>query len=366
MAASAPPRYGLIQIEPTSQCNLRCQTCLRASNPEQWQERDLPFSLFRQVSKEFKQADTIHLQGWGEPLILGSFIRYLKTAKENGCRVSFTTNGQVMKRELAVSLVRSGVDAITFSIAGASAETQDPLRGSGSFVRLQASISILAAAKRKLHSQTPVLAVSYLLTPTTIEELPGAVRWCGKQGISLLAGVHLTHAANAEQQRLQLFPTNDRHIRKLIRKAHIRALFAGVRLELPPLQPTMVPVCAKNPVHNLSIAADGSVAPCVFLNTPLSSPVQWQGKNRSIGPAPYAFGNIFQQRLKDIWNKSAYKEFRISFIKRQRLYQQALARVGYDMNGIEQLELAKRKIRKGFADNPAPLPCRQCPKLCGY
>ena len=366
MATSAPPRYGLIQIEPTSRCNLRCQTCLRASNPEQWRERDLPFTLFRHLSKEFKQADTIHLQGWGEPLILGSFIRYLEAAKESGCRVSFTTNGQIMDKGLAVSLVRSGVDAITFSMAGASAEVQDSLRGAGSFTRLQSSISILTAVKKKMDSTLPVLAVSYLLTPTTIEELPGAVSWCGKQGISLLAGVHLTHAANAEQQRLQLFPTNDRHIRKLIRKAHIRALFAGVRLELPPLQPTMVPVCAKDPVHNLSIAADGSVAPCVFLNAPLSSPVQWQGKNRSTGPTPYAFGNIFQQRLKDIWNKSAYKEFRISFIKRQRLYQQALAGVGYGMDGIEQLERAKRKIKMYFVDNPAPLSCRQCPKLRGY
>ncbi len=366
MATSAPPQYGLIQIEPTSRCNLRCQTCLRASNPEQWQERDLPFTLFRQVSKEFKQADTIHLQGWGEPLVLGSFIRYLEAAKESGCRVSFTTNGQIMDRDLAVSLIRSGVDAITFSMAGASAEVQDPLRGSGSLARLQSSISILAAAKRKLHSQSPVLAVSYLLTPATIEELPGAVRWCGKQGISLLAGVHLTHAADRKQQRLQLFPTNDRRIRNVVRKAHVRALFAGVRLELPPLQPTMAPVCAKDPVHNLSIAADGSVAPCVFLNAPVNSPVRWQEKNRSIGSTPYVFGNISQQRLKDIWNKSAYKEFRLRFLKRQRLYQQALARVGYGMDGIEQLERAKRKIKKYFVDNPAPLSCRQCPKLRGY
>ena len=366
MAAPVPSGYGLIQIEPTSRCNLRCQTCLRASNPGQWQERDLPLSLFRQLSGEFQQAGTIHLQGWGEPLVHGNFIRYLETAKESGCRVSFTTNGQVMEKELALCLVRAGVDAITFSMAGASAEIQDPLRGNGSFARLQSSISILAAARKKLHSKTPVLAVSYLLTPATIGELPQAVRWCGQQGISLLAGVHLTHAANKEQQRLQLFPNSDRRLRNIVRRANFLALFAGVRLELPPLQPTMVPVCAKDPVHNLSIAADGSVAPCVFLNAPVSSPLQWQEKNGSIGSTPHVFGNISQQRLKDIWNSSACKEFRLSFVKRQRLYQQALARVGYDLDATEQLEQAKRKIRKGFADNPAPLPCRQCPKLRGY
>jgi len=366
VATSAPPKYGLIQIEPTSRCNLRCQTCLRASNPEQWRERDLPFTLFRQVSTEFNQADTIHLQGWGEPLVLGSFIWYLETAKKSGCRVSFTTNGQIMDRDLAVSLIRSGVDAVTFSMAGATAGVQDSLRGPGSFARLQSSISILTTAKKELDSKSPVLAVSYLLTPTTVEELPGALGWCGKHDISLLAGVHLTHAANEAQQRLQLFPINDRRIKSLVRKAHVRALFAGIRLELPPLQPTMMPVCAKDPVHNLSIAADGSVAPCVFLNAPVGSPMRWQEKNRSIGSTPYVFGNISQQRLKDIWKKPAYREFRHCFLKRQRLYQQALARVGYDMDGILQLEGAKRKIKKYFVDNPVPSPCRQCPKLCGY
>ena len=366
MATAAPPKYGLIQIEPTSRCNLRCQTCLRASNPEQWRERDLPFTLFRQVSTEFNQADTIHLQGWGEPLVLGSFIWYLEAAKESGCRVSFTTNGQIMDRDLAVSLIRSGVDAVTFSMAGATAGVQDSLRGPGSFARLQSSISILTTAKKELDSKSPVLAVSYLLTSTTVEELPGAVGWCGKHDISLLAGVHLTHAANEEQQSLQLFPTNDRRIKNLVRKAHVRALFAGIRLELPSFQPTMMPVCAKDPVHNISIAADGSVAPCVFLNAPVGSPVRWQGKNRSIGSTPYVFGNISQQRLKDIWNKPAYREFRHCFLKRQRLYRQALARVGYDMDGILQLERAKRKIKRDFIDNPVPSPCRQCPKLCGY
>ncbi len=366
MALFVPSTYGLIQIEPTSRCNLRCRTCLRASNPEQWQERDLPFTLFRHLSKEFKQTDTIHLQGWGEPLVLGSFIRYLETAKKSGCRVSFTTNGQIMDRDLAVSLIRSGVDGITFSMAGATAEVQDPLRGSGSFACLQSSIAILAAAKKNAHSKSPVLGISYLLTPATIKELPRAVSWCRQYGISLLAGVHLTHAADKEQQRLQLFPIHDNRIRNVVRKAHVLALFSGVRLELPPFQPTVAPVCAKNPIHNLSIAADGSVAPCVFLNAPVNSDVQWLGKDRITGSTPYIFGNIKKESLADIWNSTAYREFRSCFVKRQRLYQQALARVGYDMDGIEQLERAKRKIEKDFIDTPAPFPCRQCPKLHGY
>ena len=311
--------------------------------------------------------DTVHLQGWGEPLVLDSFIKYLSLAKKGGCRVSFTTNGQIMDQELALLLLQSGVDAITFSMAGATAEVQDPLRGTGSFARLESSLSMLADVKKKRGRKLPVLAVSYLLTPDTIRELPQAVSWCGKHGVSLLAGVHLTHAADGYRQDLQLFPRSDRQIKHVVRKAHLLALFSGVRLQLPPFHAETTPVCSKDPIHNLSIAADGSVAPCVFLNAPVQDASVDRFDNKGIiGSTPFIFGNIQKESLGEIWNKSEYIQFRRSFIQRVKLYQQALARVGYDLDGIEQLEQAQRKIKKDFVDTPAPFPCRQCRKLCGY
>lgn len=366
LAASATPKYGLLQIEPTSRCNLRCRSCLRASHTKQWLERDLPLSVFQRLSKEFKRTDTVHLQGWGEPLVLDSFTSYLRLAKKGGCRVSFTTNGQIMDQELALLLVQSGVDAITFSMAGATAEVQDPLRGVGSFARLESSLSILADAKKKRGRTSPVLAISYLLTPNTIRELPQAVTWCGKHEISLLAGVHLTHAADSCQQDLQLFPHNDRRLKQYVRKAHLLALLSGIRLQLPSFHAETIPVCSKDPIHNLSIAADGSVAPCVFLNAPMNASVNWLDEERVIGRTPFIFGNIQKESLGNIWNNPEYIQFRKSFMQRVELYQQALSRVGYDLDGIEQLEQAQRRIRKDFIGNPAPFPCRQCRKLRGY
>jgi hypothetical protein len=43
-----------------------------------------------------------------------------------------------------------------------------------------------------------------------------------------------------------------------------------------------------------------------------------------------------------------------------------MARVGYDMDGIEQLERARELIRKSFLNNPPPEPCAGCSKLNGY
>jgi MoaA/NifB/PqqE/SkfB family radical SAM enzyme len=366
LATSDTPKYGLIQIEPTSRCNLRCITCLRSSHPDLWLERDFPRSLFADLEGVFHQTRAVHLQGWGEPLLLDHFISFINIAKKSGCVVSFTSNGSIMDKELAKRLINSGVDGITFSMAGATAATQDQLRGKHSFRRLDATLSTLVAAKKKLRSLTPAIAVSYLLTPATVKELPRAVSWCKKRGVGLLAGVHLTHAASSPQQSLQLFPATSRRTKTLIRWAHLRALFAGVRLELPPMTSTLTPVCSKNPTHNLSIAADGSVSPCVFLNAPMTGSVNWLNNEQIVGSTSFIFGNINNDPLEKIWNRQGYRKFRQCFAGRKEVYQKALARVGYDMDGIEQLEKAKVHIRRAFVDNPVPGPCVGCAKINGY
>jgi len=357
-------RYGSIQIELTSRCTLRCVTCLRSSHAGLWQERDLSIAAFSSLQNIFKNTEGVHLQGWGESLMLQNLDAYITIAKKYGCRVSFTTNGSFMDVEMATRLIRSGVDGITFSMAGGSGEVQDPLRGKKSFEKLDASLSILADVKKKLHSVTPIVAISYLLTPATIIDLSRAVGWCGKRGVSLFAGVHLTHAADKTQQSLQLFPVYGNKYKWIIRRACLQALLAGIQLKMPSLVPSLLPVCSKNPIHNLSIAADGSVAPCVFLNAPMAQSANWMGQGA--GSSPVHFGNITTEPLNEIWNSELYQDFRNCFMHRVTIYQQALARVGYDMDGIEQLERAKEQIRETFSHNPPPEPCADCTKLVGY
>lgn len=322
--------------------------------------------MFSSLQDVFQRTQTVHLQGWGESLLLDDIGWYIRLAKRSGCRVTFTSNGSLMDEDMAHSLVQSGVDGITFSMAGVSAALQDSLRGEHSFAHLESSLVLLAETKKRLHSSTPAIAVSYLLTPDTMPELARGVKWCGKRGVSVLVGVHLTHAADTFQQSLQLFSDTPRRYKGVIWRAHLQAFLSGVRLELPPLAPSVLPVCAKNPTSNLSIAADGSVAPCVFLNAPVARTVSWSGQEGNVGCTPFRFGSIAAESLDTIWNRKPYQEFRNIFAKRIAIYQKALAGVGYDLDGIEQLERAREDINRGFSRNRVPDPCTGCPKLQGY
>ncbi len=365
------PEYGLLQIEPTSRCTLHCTTCLRGSHPSLWQERDLDPDIFQKLKDVFSRTQAVHLQGWGEPLLHPHLISFISLAKTAGSQASFTSNGTIMDDDLAHRLLKSGVDAITFSMAGAGPLTQDSLRGTGSFDLLRRTLTTVSRVKKQLNKKRPVLAISYLLTPETLKDLCRSLLLCRKWGIHLLAGVHLTHAADEKQVKMQLFSVDEKQQpikrqKTAPRLATLLALLCRVELRLPANTPSLLPICDKNPIDNLFIAADGSVSPCVFLNPPISAEFTWLSDCRNAQKIPVRFGNLHQDDLDTLWNQDSYRTFRKEFQRRVEIYQHYLGKVGYDMDGIEQLEQARKTIRKAFHENPPPLPCRGCPKLLGF
>lgn len=117
-----------IQIETTSRCNLACVTCLKPAYEDVWQERDMDERLFSLIQGQLPASSSVHLQEWGEPLLHPDTLSHIKQQKATGAMVSFTTNGTLMDTTVAESLIDSGLDGLTFSIAGNSSSTQDKLR----------------------------------------------------------------------------------------------------------------------------------------------------------------------------------------------------------------------------------------------
>ncbi|RUM33545.1 MAG: hypothetical protein DSY50_08060, partial [Desulfobulbus sp.] len=69
--------------------------------------------------------------------------------------------------------------------------------------------------------------------------------------------------------------------------------------------------------------------------------------------------------MADIWQKQAYREFREVFLKRKFVYDRAMAKVGTDLDGIDQLERAREQIKNAFRTLPVPKWCSSCPKMKG-
>ncbi len=362
------PHYQSIQIELTNRCNLSCKTCIRAISGINLLEQDLSNSAIQVLKPSLKHTDSVHLQGWGESMLLADLPDRIRCFKVMGSKVSFTTSGSSMTSRQAAELVSSGLDSITFSMAGATAALQDDLRNKGSFTRLWQSMQLLHETKQQYGSKTPTMAVSYLLTEESINELPLAVKMCRPLGLSLFAGVHLTHPATARQKALCLFLSRPgQRFRRLIRRAHWHAFWGGMRLQLPQFLPDLTPICDKNPIASCFVAADGSVSPCVFLHPPTSdTPVHWYTNNGHL-PAPVKiFGDLHRESLDQIWQKHEYRDFRKPFKTRLEIYEKKMARVGCGMDAIDKLDVARDFIRKVFLKNPVPDCCHYCSKMEGF
>lgn len=110
--------------------------CARKALIDQWNSLDMTLKTYKKISKFFPYAKSVHLQGWGEPLLHKDVIKMVKMAKKSGCSVSFTTNGTLLTRETSEEVTELGVDVIAVSIAGATRETHEKIRTGSNFEEL--------------------------------------------------------------------------------------------------------------------------------------------------------------------------------------------------------------------------------------
>lgn len=358
-----------IQIETTSRCTLDCITCLKSVYKKSWQEREMGAPLFSRILAQVRhEKPAVHLQGWGEPLGQDDFLSFVRQVKKADMSASFTTNGTVMTENLAESLMATGFDGITFSMAGACSLTQDKLRGVGTFERLCKAITTFASVRARYHGSGTRIAVSYLLTPQSVKELPKAVSWCRRVGVDTFATVNLSQVSSRVQQNLAFIPSKkeSNQYRFLRIRTNMSALFARMELKMRPFYPRLLPVCNKDPLNNLFISATGDVSPCVFLAPPVKNGIVWRWEGLAVWQKNFVMGNVNNLPLKEIWTSKKAEMFREKFKKRKAYYDERLARVSFSMSGSVELETAIGEIKKYFSSHPPPEQCLACAQLYGY
>lgn len=116
-----------------TRCNLRCRHCY--INPEQHGRRRLPIERMERwlaVFAERSPGANLVLLG-GEPTLHPDLPRAVRRARQLGfASITIDTNGYLFNDILSKVTPRE-VDVFSFSLDGATAETNDRIRGKGSF-----------------------------------------------------------------------------------------------------------------------------------------------------------------------------------------------------------------------------------------
>ena len=150
-------------------CNLSCRHCLVSSAP--WvQDWGLPTERFLALIDEAAAlgVERFYFTG-GEPFMRRDIFRLIRAiTEEKGRELILLTNATLLKGEKAQGLEALDRERVRFqvSVDGATAATNDPIRGKGSFTAAVEGLRFLAS----LGFQTSVTTV---VTGSNLAELPG-------------------------------------------------------------------------------------------------------------------------------------------------------------------------------------------------
>ncbi|QGP93916.1 Coenzyme PQQ synthesis protein E [Neomoorella glycerini] len=340
----------VLQLEVTSRCQLECSFCPHTLLQDGWYDTDIRWDVFeRYIVPYLRQVGLIYFQGWGEPLLHPRLFDMLQLAKEQGCRVGFTTNGVLLGPAVLERLVEIQSDILGLSVAGGNQVTHAMLRSGSNLKRLLTNISRLADIKQKQGSPLPKIICSYLMTRRNLHELPAFVELAAGAGADEVVATNLDFTLSPEMEELRAFACPGEVIPEdyllAVQEAEEQAGRLGLSLRVYPLQfnPDVM-VCDAWPLKHIFINSHGEVAPCVYLGLPYKGVVPRYFCRQEAPFTPLNYGKI-TEGLTRVTNNKAAREFKQPFRYR--------------------LDLTKPFL----LDNPEvplpPLPCTNCYKLFG-
>jgi mycofactocin biosynthetic radical S-adenosylmethionine protein MftC len=164
--------------EVTYACNLACAHCLSSSGKRD--PRELTTRESEQVIDELAAMQVFYVNvGGGEPLVRRDFLDLVEYAIERGVGVKFSTNGALLTAGHAARVAAMDYVDVQISLDGATPETNDAVRGSGSYAAARRAMDRLAEAR------FGPFKISAVVTRYNVPELDALEALAGSYGAQL-------------------------------------------------------------------------------------------------------------------------------------------------------------------------------------
>jgi MoaA/NifB/PqqE/SkfB family radical SAM enzyme len=174
-----------IYIEPTSQCNLSCRTCIRnAWDEPMGQMSDAIFERLMSSIRELNYSPTIFFGGSGEPLMHPHIAEMVAEAKKASNKVELITNGMLLTEERSHELILAGLSTLWISVDGASPESYADIRIGAALSDIFKNIARYRDQYRLIIGGEPDIGLVFVAMKRNIADLPELLRMSTKLGIS--------------------------------------------------------------------------------------------------------------------------------------------------------------------------------------
>lgn len=297
---SLKPDVKKIYIEPTTNCNYSCITCIRHS----WGDdlSHMPWPVFEKVRKdmaELPHLKTIHFGGFGEPLSHPQIIDMIASCKEMGYCVEMITNGSLLTSQVATQLIDAGLDWIFISLDGPDEDCFSRIRPGASFDDVTRNIRMLQALKKERNKQSPQLGIEFVATKTNFSKLPimrGIVDELGANRF-IISNVLPYH----ESMKDEIMYDGNINMEGFGWESPLLSIKASPNFQLRTQRR-----CKFIEDKALVITHQGNVSPCyAFMHN-----YKCYIFGRSKAMSAHSFGNVSQRSLREIWQDPQYAVFR--------------------------------------------------------
>jgi len=170
------PKPQSIYLAPGAKCNSRCIMCLS------WlkKTKTIPFRKWKifidNIYEDWSRYLKINISG-GEVLLPGPMKKVVDYSVEKLPYTGITSNGFLIDKKMAQSLISKKFSNINISIDGNTDKTVNLIRGRPyAFIKSRSAISFLVKEKKKQNSLTKII-IKTIIMGLNFNELPALVRW---------------------------------------------------------------------------------------------------------------------------------------------------------------------------------------------
>ena len=167
------PDNGISWLEPTTECNLRCEGCYRdATGPGHKTLQELREDL--QVFKKFRKSDCMSIAG-GDPLVYPQIVELVRMIRDMGWKPIINTNGLSLDDMLLRELKKAGVFGFTIHID--TSQKRPKVKAT-----TESELNELRLYYAKMLAEVGGITCSFNATVSekTLHEVPDMVKWAQK------------------------------------------------------------------------------------------------------------------------------------------------------------------------------------------
>jgi MoaA/NifB/PqqE/SkfB family radical SAM enzyme len=292
-----------IEFEITTNCYLRCIMCEHTYFDKSYLNQNITFENFKKVLDPVKNLKWINVTGEGSSFLNPDFLKILRYLKSRNIYVDFTHDFFYMTDEIARELINLGIERIYVSIDAATKETYEKIRVGSNFDKVTGNIKRFVELKKEMKSPIPELCFRMNFFKDNVHEVEKLLDLIHSFGTAKDLGdepsLNVVSILEFEQTKGWVVEIPKEVVERVDRKAKKYGIAVywshptHVEEKKPPLD-----YCIAWTEPYVMIR--GHVVPCCGV---LMS-------NKRPFLEKFAFGNVYEKSLKEIWDSKRYRQFR--------------------------------------------------------